>query len=131
MRSVLRWCWDLFTLLSFCRLNPSKLWIAQRRSTFFAMSWPMSAAEMIGQTRLGLITSAAAVLAALGIYATPRLVLAQVQPARPAATPAPPATPPTPALPAQHVLAAPDAEAAEAAPVAAGPSGTDAGPRFK
>ncbi len=97
-----------------------------------------NASPRLAKTRLGLITSAAAVLAVLGIYATPRLVLAQVQPARTAATPAPPAAAPTPSIqtvpatpPAPHVIATPETEPANAAPVAAGLPGSEAGPRFK
>jgi beta-lactamase regulating signal transducer with metallopeptidase domain len=86
----------------------------------------------VAKTRLGLITSAAALAGMMGIYTAPRIVLAQSQDA-PTAAPARPSTPASGAVLIAPAAAAPAAEtisADEPTPIPAAPS-VSPGPKYK
>jgi hypothetical protein len=82
-------------------VSTSKTQLQQRIDMI--LSTHRNTSPRLAKTRLGLITSAAAAIAALAIYSAPRIVLAQAAPA-----PAPPEAPATPELPPSAAVNASD-----------------------
>ncbi len=89
----------------------------------------------LAKTRLGIITSAAALVAALAIYAAPRLVLAQTAPtALPSANNAPPSTVPVDVVPATAPVPPVEVNGPTTEPPDAGPAtppAVEPGPKSK